>query len=429
MDAIDAFDQFFVIAHRSPTLDGDMQTRAVQYCPPMVEGTAAGFQVVSPAQIVLNRTKSGTLRVSMGDAVLARVARQEERVDRLVELGLLERDGAWHRLLRERLYWGDGDVLHLWTGHLVRPRPGVALYLTSSFNRRCATTAKPLLFEGRDWVPLVLSLSVPPEPGAAVWLKGDVACLLPVSAGATFVKHTLSESPEVGDQFNAYFDRSYWDKNRKPARYRELVKGERMQGPPEAACKLVYGGPDLFDIGPLAPVASATQIEPTKARSKTSAATLRSITSVNGTCDGHLIMCKRGPLKKRIAAFHEQWGELYGKEAVDTLPSLSSFLFPSPQGRRELLLRPWVFVVTPEGWSTVIDGEQLPPRVEGLRGVMSTDKHFSPPLVFRIQENGPFAIPRGAALAKLIPIPRQLLRTTFAVSSLDDLDARAAAAL
>jgi hypothetical protein len=428
MDIIDGLDQFFVVAHRSATLDGDLPTRAVQWCPPMVEGTAAGVHLVTPKQLLISRAESGALRLGLPEPVLARVARQAERVDRLAELGLLRQGGEWHRLLRDRLYWGQGDTIHIWTGHLVRPRPGVVLYLTSAFNRRCATTASPRLFEAREWIPLVLSLAVPEGPDAVVCLFGDVACLLPLSSRATIVKHSLSEAPEVGHQFNAFFDKSYWDKNRSPARYRDLIKGEVMAGPEDPTCKLVVAGPDACEIGPLAPVASAEGPELIDGVTKTPGVTLRSICEVRGNCDGHVIMVKRGPLNKRIAALHEQWSALYGEETLATLPSLSNYLFPSPQGRREVLIRPWVFMATPPGWSTVIDGLQAP-LIEGLRGVMSTDKHHSVPLVFKVQESGRFVIPRGAPIAQLIPVPRELLRTTFTISWLDKLDERTAAAI
>jgi hypothetical protein len=423
LDVIDALDQFFVLAHRSATLDGDLQARAVQFCPPVVEGTAAGCQIVSPAPILLDRASDGKPRLNLPRPVLARVSERAARVDQLAQLGLLRRGGRWHRLLRDQLCWERGHALHVWTGHLVRPRPGISLYLTASFNRRCGATVGEQVYEADEWVPLVLSLSLPQRPPLPVWLKGDVACLLPLSTRAKIEKHTLPDAPEVGRQFNAFFDHSYWDTSRKPARYRRLIKGEPMDGADQATCKFIYVGGDIHEIGPLAPVTSASGPTPARWRPKATAVTLRNLAAVRGTWDGHVGMTRRAPLEKEIEAFRKQWVELYGEQAATTLPSVTTYLFAPTQGRRELLFRPWVFVATPPGWSTVVDGAALP-GIEGLRGIMSTDVHHSVPLVFRLNDAGSFAIPRDTPLARLIPIPRRLLRTTFALTRFEQLDSR-----
>lgn len=420
-DIIDAFDQLFVIAHRSAILDGDMQTRGVQFCPPVVEGTGAGFQIVSPAPLLLDRDAAGEPRVSMVAEVLRRIDHQAERVDRLAALGLLPKDGRWHRLLREKLFWGTGRTLHLWTGHLVRPRPGVSLYLTTAFNRRCGATVRPELFERPEWVPLVLTLTVRETPRPPLFLKGDVACLLPVSPRMTIVKRTLAEAPEVGDQVNTFFDKSYFGKSRNSGRYRELVRGEPMKGDAEATCEIIHVGPDIHEVTPLAPVASAKGPTRASAHSKTQGVVLRNLCAISGTWDGFLGACRRGKLTSEIAAFHRQWGEQYGEEHLANLAALSSYMFGPSQGRREVLIRPWVFVRTPPGWSTVIDGVQAP-GLEGLRGIMSTDVHHSVPLVFRLNEVGDYSLRAGAPIGNLIPIPRHLLRTTFALKRLDKLD-------
>lgn len=62
------------------------------------------------------------------------------RLERLVERGLIARDGHWHRELAKGFCVREGDTLRVWTGLLVKPEPGVWCSTRASghwIRRRC----------------------------------------------------------------------------------------------------------------------------------------------------------------------------------------------------------------------------------------------------------------------------------------------------
>jgi hypothetical protein len=60
-DAVEALSAFCRLVRRSRSLDGSLPMRALQHCPPVVHGSAAGFQVVLDQPITLHRGCTGVV--------------------------------------------------------------------------------------------------------------------------------------------------------------------------------------------------------------------------------------------------------------------------------------------------------------------------------------------------------------------------------
>jgi hypothetical protein len=78
-----------------------------------------------------------------------------------------------------------------------------------------------------------------------------------------------------------------------------------------------------------------------------------------------------------------------------------------------------VFAITPPGWSSLIDTYHLE-GLDGMRGVISTDGYFGIPPLWQFYKPGKFAVSRGTPLVRVLPVPRQLLPSTFRELSPND---------
>jgi hypothetical protein len=76
------------------------------------------------------------------------------------------------------------------------------------------------------------------------------------------------------------------------------------------------------------------------------------------------------------------------------------------------MVTPWVFAVTPPGWSSVVDGYHLP-SLDGMRGVISTDIFHGIGHVSQFYKQGEITIKRSALLERVLPVPRQLLQADY----------------
>lgn len=114
------------IVERDGTLDGAVPLRGAQACVPLLEGNALG-RAVSFAKRVVFRARLGRRAFVENDAFVAIDRAQRAAVPMLVAEGLLERGGAWHERLEKRWWWIERGVVRVWTGLVVRPRPGTWL--------------------------------------------------------------------------------------------------------------------------------------------------------------------------------------------------------------------------------------------------------------------------------------------------------------
>jgi hypothetical protein len=87
---------------------------------------------------------------------------------------------------------------------------------------------------------------------------------------------------------------------------------------------------------------------------------------------------------------------------------LTKYFTPHPRGEPHFFVKPWAFVETPPGWSSVLEGTRGP-GWDVLRGVVRTDAFHAVPAVFDVHRSGAFELPRGAPLLEVIAIPRDTM--------------------
>jgi hypothetical protein len=106
-------------------------------------------------------------------------------------------------------------------------------------------------------------------------------------------------------------------------------------------------------------------------------------------------------------ALARDWRAAGGHTTSDGYAYLEGYLFGPGRDEPYWLLQPWIFAVTPEGWSSVVDG--LPAGgSDGMRGIIRTDQFHTIAMVYRMYAPGPIVVRRGAPLMRFYPIPRAL---------------------
>ena len=185
----------------------------------------------------------------------------------------------------------------------------------------------------------------------------------------------------------------------------------------KAECQLViFGGPNLHQIGTFDRFATAAgrQRNP-PAKRLLQFGVVRNLCDVKGRWDGSNVRDISTDLLEEAQRLREQWAELYGPDKLPSIDWETEYAhgMDGPQrGEPYLPMTPWLFAVTPPGWSSIIDSCHFK-GLDGMRGVISTDAYFGVPPLWHITRPGRFAINRGAPLARILPVPRHLLRATL----------------
>jgi hypothetical protein len=420
-DAIDVLGDYWLLDRRSPTLEGSVPVKAVQFCPPFIQGNTAGFHLWPGESTLLRKGRNG-LTVGLTETAQAQLTTDyAARIARLADDGLLERGGYWHRKLSAGAYWGEGRELHLWTGYLVRPRPGVWLLVTGAFNRRSPVAVREhVLADPKAFVPLVVTLDVTSVGGKDTWLEKEVASVLPLRPDVTFTSCAAGEEPEIDRAYIRHLAAraTTFKPGTYNAIYRKLTKGEPSapaDGP--AACRLVVtGGPDVHEFRTFKRFATP------KGWSKTHPAgdrlqylDVRNIFDIEGAWDGHALRELKSQTPRAVRRLFDVWSGLYGDEFPE-LPFLLesyicryAFFTHGPRiGEPYMSVVPWVLVRTPPGWSSVVDGPHRD-GIDAMRGVISTDQFHFLPDVWHFLRPLRFKIPRGVPLTRVLPAPRDLL--------------------
>lgn len=92
---------------------------------------------------------------------------------------------------------------------------------------------------------------------------------------------------------------------------------------------------------------------------------------------------------------------------------LTKYMTPHPAGEPHFFAKPCALVVTPPGWSTLVEGVCLPGVGETLRGMVHTDQFHAAPSVFALPASARGgALNRGAVLSRLFPLPRAWAQPT-----------------
>jgi hypothetical protein len=411
-DAIHALPGFCTLVKRSPTLDGTLALRAAQHCSPVFEGNEAGFQIALAQPMTLRRDRAG-VHIDMTPPAFEQT-QQEARgcIERLVKQGLLERNGHWHRLLGDDAVPSRGWRIFLWSGFLVRPVSGVCLRVGPAFNRRSRISIiEHAITDSGGFTPLVLEIDARRLGSSPTYITDEIGCVLPVAAQARLRLASIRRAPEVVRAFESFFDAHYFETKRsKPTgKYRRLVR-EAVAPEPAAECdgRVFSAGPAVHAVSTLerfhGPRGISRQAPPGVALPL---GVVTNVARMEATWDGQTFTHEHKDLGAALRALARDWRAAGGSTSSDGFEFLSTHLVGPGRDEPNWLLQPWVFAVTPPGWSMVLDGADVG-GCDGMRGILRTDQFHSLAMVYRIYAPGRITLPRGAPLLRFFPIPRRL---------------------
>lgn len=441
---IDALDGAVKLVERSQTLDGSLPLRVVQGCVPFLEGNAYGLQValrlawtarrslgrwrVAPvashemiSQWGLPRSDEGT----EGHAALDALTRA--RIASLVARGMLPRGGAWARSLDRAVSVCDapaGTVLRVFTGLLVRPSEACVLRVARSANRRSLAydVAETLYADASRFTPLVIDC-VPARGVREIRIEGEVATLsvLPPRRGVT--AKTLEERPEVGRRHLSFYDPAYFDEKRRGEVTRKYRRTVAVEAPPSDASAgddgtvVVTAGPGSFGTERSAIMASPEGLR--ESASPIDTVSFANEVEFTARWDGArvLITWDRPALDARAAAIQSRWRALYpelrGRDGEGALLYFTRYFTPHPHGEPHCFTKPSSFVVTPAGWSSLVEGAPGE-GYDVLRGVVRTDAFHAAPAVFAFGAPCEVRVPAGRCLVRVFPTPREMTAPRYA---------------
>jgi hypothetical protein len=413
LDAVEALSGFCRLVRRSGSLDGSLPMRAVQHCTPVVHGSAAGFQVVLDQPITLHRGRTGVV-VTLRRPWAERMQRDAATaLARMVDRGWLERNGLWERLFRHGAIPMRGDHLLVWTGWLVRPAADTCLLVSGAYNRRSRVAVREHLVTNFErFTPLVLEIDVSGLTTRPVWLEGEIGCVTPLAPAVRFVMRPLASAPDVGASVLRFYDASYFAEKRIRAtgRYRKLHAGLSSEAAPRADCQLVYAGSRVHRVtsrwrclGP-----DGWGIWSGSKGQVLEQAIVRSECLLEANWDGHTISNVRAHTIASRRRFTRLWRRLYGPEVEDALAYFRDHLLRAPLDEPYFVVQPWIFVATPPGWTSILDGFHGA-IYDGMRGVIATDVYSTVSMAYRLNRPGRVRIAKAAPLLRILPVPRAVL--------------------
>lgn len=440
IEVIDALGRLATLTPRSPTLDGALPLRAVQGCTPLLEGTSFGLQVQLVHAVKVERTIMGaTLRwmrphetaagwgLDPEDLRSETPSRSWEKHCASVLVALRARgilSPRWcERLSSGPIFFSRNgfrmSTLSLWTGLLVRPPAGLALALHRGANRRPlgVTARTTVITDSSGWTPLALELELDPAL-REVTLVGELATLSVYDPAVELSRVSLENRNESRDFLN-FYDQRYFNDKRGGAitkKYRRTVTATATtDSDTQGALTLLDGiASELTDAPPV-----CVEGPDANARSITVAGrvTVRNAVAFSALYDGQTVSLTwdHAALAHRRARIEAQW-----KWATEAEPErhrgalwyLTKYFTPHPAGEPFAFVKPASLVVTPPGWSTLIDGH-AGHGYDLLRGLVQTDWFHATPAVFTFTHPGTRVhLDAGQPLTTLWPLPRSLASPT-----------------
>jgi hypothetical protein len=410
-EVIHAFPGLCTLVKRSPTLDGQLPLRAAQHCSPVFEGNAAGFQICLTQPMSLRRSRGG-VAIDMTAPALGQIRRSVRgAVRRLVSAGLMEQDGFWHRLLAEDAMPSRGHRIFLWSGFLVRPAVGVALRVGEAFNRRSRiSVAEHAIADSSGFTPLVLEIDGRALEREPTFIVDEIGCVLPVASDAQLTLSSIRRAPEVVRAFEAFFDGHYFEtkKNKPTGTYRRLMRSGDEAVSKTCQAQVYTAGPDVHSLGTLRRFHHPRGISASApAGISLPTCTVRNLAPLSARWDGQMFTREHKDLTSAVRLLARDWRAAGGDTRSDGFEFLASHFVGPARDEPYWLLQPWVFAVTPAGWSSVVDGCSVGGG-DGMRGIIRTDQFHPISMVYRMFTPGPFVVRKGAALLRFFPIPRWL---------------------
>jgi hypothetical protein len=416
-EAIQALPGFCRLYKRSPTLDGSLPLRAVQHCAPVFEGNEAGFQISLEQPMTMRRNRRG-IHIDMTPPAFRQTQDEARgRIERLVEEGLIRRGGYWHRLFSQEALPIRGSRIHLWSGFLVRPAAGVCLRVGQAFNRRSRiSVVEHVIVDASAFTPLVLEIDGKNLSSEPLWIEGEIGCVLPIAPAARMTLSPVRRAPKVVETFETFFSSHYFEmkKSRPTGKYRRMLRNQETE-PAATTCnaEVLYAGPAVHALSSLTrfhgPAGVARRAPEGVALPR---CTVRNTARIDAAWDGQSFTRDERGLARVLPALERDWRAAGGSLSSDGYEFLSGYLFTQNRDEPYFLVQPWVFSLTPPGWSTVVEGLTVAGS-DGMRGIIQTDRFHPVSMVYRIFAPGPVVVPRGAPLMRFFPIPRRLQNATM----------------
>lgn len=429
LDVIDVLDGFFVMEKRSETLDGSVPLRAAQGCKPFLDGNAAGFQLRFSLPARLQVKTSGFVLELADQRYFDQEGEYAARIQELIRRGLIAEGGYWHRELQKGIAFEEDGILSLFTGLLIRPASGVWLLLSGASNRRSRVDLLECVFcDERSFVPVILRIDISSKRGQEVWLDLELGCITPLRPNVSMTISPLEEEPRVGHAFNDFYQERYFTRKaeKKPTgSYRKLVAREPQEAREgHAQCHLFIAGENIHRVDTFHRFATALgEVSKNPTEDDLQFGVVCNIADFQGHWDGQKVrdLSVNMPTES-VQKFRATWERLFGKEHVSKIDWLEEYAIERPGlvwGEPFLQIAPWVFAMTPPGWSSITE-ELHVGELEGLRGVISTDSFFHLGFVYQFYKPCHFEIARGTPLARVLPVPRALLKSSFRMLSLEE---------
>jgi hypothetical protein len=410
-EAIHALPGFCTLIKRSPTLDGQLPLRAAQHCSPVFEGNEAGFQICLAQPMTLRRSARG-IHLDMTPPALDQTQRlTRATIPRLVSAGLLERDGYWHRLLADDALPPRGNRIVLWSGFLVKPAPGVALRVSGAFNRRSRVSiVEHAIVDASGFTPLVLEIDGRTLGREPIWIEQEVGCVLPTASQARMTLQSIRKHPEIVRRFESFFDAPYFDlKRTKPTgKYRRIVREAAAPAAEVGDAQVFFAGPAVHEVSAVrrfhGPRGVASQPPPGIALP---VCTVRNVGRFSADWDGQSFTRERKEIAAPLRSLARDWRAAGGSTTGDACKFLGGYAYAPGRDEPYWLVQPWVFAITPPGWSSVVDGCGVGGS-DGMRGIIRTDQFHPLSMVYRLYKPGRITVRPGAPILRFFPIPRRL---------------------
>ena len=448
-EVIDALGGATRLIERSPTLDGSLPLRVVQGCVPFLDGNAWGLQVSLPhawrARRSLTRWRVepvahrdliaqwGLPRVDPSpDVVSALDARVRAAITTLTARGWLSRDSAWARTITgvvSACSSPSGAVVRVFTGLLVKPSKGCVLRVARAANRRSLAydVAETYYADDDRFTPLVVDL-IPTAGVSELRVEGEVATLSAHPRRRGVAHRELEAMPEIGRRHLDFYDAAYFEQKKRgevTRKYRRSIAVDResdVEGDGETV--IVTASPGSFDIERSVYLASPDGIS--RGDAPVDTVSFANEIAFTARWDGARVTIEwdRSALDARASAIQSRWRALYpdvrGREGEGALLYLTRYFTPHPAGEPHFFTKPASFVVTPKGWSSMVEG--VPgERYDVLRGVVRTDSFHAAPAVFALGAPCEIKVSAGRPLVRAMPTPRSMTLPMFTSRSLDEV--------
>jgi hypothetical protein len=236
-----------------------------------------------------------------------------------------------------------------------------------------------------------------------------------VTADVPIERSALRDAPDVGRAHVEFYDAQYFaNKKGEPTKkYRKLVAplDDALE---EGPTRVVEAGPVSLTIERCDRFLSPTSPTPVREKRGVSSIAFDALLSFEATFDGHALTLKwdEALLARDARKLERTWNEVFGEGFVSehrgAIWYLTKYFTPHPHGEPHFFVKPWAFVQTPSGYSSLVEGANGD-GWEVMRGVVATDVFHAAPAVFRVHRVGePVRIREGTRLLEVIPFPRSM---------------------